>query len=205
MRGTGGWFRRAAAAATVLVISGGCSDEAWSAQMPRERQTFTVRAVNMSPRLEINERVEFDLAAYDARRPAVGEIVLIRPPRGAVTEAQCGSPRTPRPDQLCVKPSGGPAPGPVRFLTRIVAVGGDRVRFRRGRVVRNGVLERRRGIAGCPYDDGCTYRRAITVPAGHVYVAGDNRTASDDSRFWGALPEDQVVGRYLRTVGTTGT
>lgn len=160
----------------------------------------------MLPRLAINQRVEFDMDAYASRRPAVGEIVLIRPPRGAVTEPQCGRPRDPRVDQLCVEPLGGPAPKHIRFVTRVVAVGGDRLRFRRGRVVRNGVLERRRGIGACRLTDyGCTYRRAITVPQGHVYVAGDNRDESDDSRFWGAVPEEQVVGRYVRTIGPAGS
>jgi signal peptidase I len=79
----------------------------------------------------------------------------------------------------------------VRFVTRVVAVGGDRVRFQHGRVVRNGVLERRRDIGKGENPAGCTYPRAIKVPADHVYVAGDNRGASDDSRFWGAVPEEQ--------------
>jgi signal peptidase I len=46
----------------------------------------------------------------------------------------------------------------------------------------------------------CTFPRTITVPAGHVYLLGDNRGASDDSRFWGAVPVAQVLGRYARTV-----
>jgi signal peptidase I len=204
MRRTRTWVCGAAFLLAVLAIAAGCSDESGPAQEPRERLIFTVRAGDMSPRLEINERVEFDLAAYREDKPTVGDIVLIRPPRGAVKERQCRSPRRPRPGQLCVKPTGGPAPEPVRFIKRVVALAGDRVRFRRGRVVRNGVLERRLGIRACPHGE-CTYRRAITVPAGHVYVAGDNRYVSDDSRFWGALPEDQLVGRYVRTVGTAGT
>lgn len=86
---------------------------------------------------------------------------------------------------------------------RIVAVAGDRVRFvRRGRLIRNGEPERRRIRLCVPGD--CTYRRAITVPEGHVYVAGDNRGGSDDSRYWGALPEEQLLGRYVRTVGGGG-
>ena len=86
---------------------------------------------------------------------------------------------------------------------RVVAVGGDRVSFRRGLVVCIGKLETRQGIRRRPRG-ACTYRRAITVPAGHVYLAGDNRGSSDDSRFWGALPVSQVLGRYLRTAGTCG-
>ena len=107
---------------------------------------------------------------------------------------------------LCVLPAPGPPPDDVRFIKRVVAVAGDRVRFRRGRVVRNDRLERRRGIRTCfDGDDTCTARRAITVPAGHVYVAGDNRPTSDDSRYWGAVPVGQILGRYVRVTGTAGT
>src|ERR1044071_8782941 len=84
---------------------------------------FIIRAENMSPRLEINQRVEFDLAAYAEQAPEVDDIVLIHPPVGA-RRTRCASPRTPRTDQLCVKPHGG-ADRSVRFVMRVVAVGGD--------------------------------------------------------------------------------
>src|SRR6478609_10893439 len=45
-----------------------------------------------------------------------------------------------------------------------------------------------------------TTNTTITVPPGHVYLAGDNRASSDDSRVWGALPVAQLLGRYVRTL-----
>ena len=37
----------------------------------------------------------------------------------------------------------------------------------------------------------------VVVPAGQLFVMGDNRPDSYDSRFWGTLPADQIVGRPL--------
>ncbi len=161
---------------------------------------FIVKGENMYPRLKINQRVEFDTAAYAARPPEVGEIVILHPPAGAL-ESRCGN--QPKPGQPCAKPYGG-ADTSVRFVDRVVAVGGDRISFRRGRVVRNGKLERRKNLRKCRNEDACDLPRTITVPTGHVYVAGDNRGSSDDSRFWGAVPVAQVLGRYVRIAGTCG-
>lgn len=161
---------------------------------------FIIKSENMYPRLAINHRVEFDMAAYATRLPQVGDIVILHPPSGAA-ESQCGN--QPKAGAACTKPSGGPDTS-VRFVDRVVAVGGDRIRFRRGRVVRNGTLETRKNIRMCRDVGACSFPRTITVPEGHVYVAGDNRGSPDDSRFWGAVPVGQVLGRYVRIAGTCG-
>ncbi|MGN6814781.1 MAG: signal peptidase I [Solirubrobacterales bacterium] len=37
--------------------------------------------------------------------------------------------------------------------------------------------------------------KTITIPPGHYFMLGDNRGASDDSRFWGPVPADWILGK----------
>jgi signal peptidase I len=67
--------------------------------------------------------------------------------------------------------------------------------MRGGKIIRNGKPETTDGPRACE-GDPCEFPQAITVPAGHLFMLGDNRGASDDSRFWGPVPEDWVIGRY---------
>jgi len=79
------------------------------------------------------------------------------------------------------------------FIKRIVGLPGDRVRIERGTVVLN----------GSPLDEPYVrYRDArsfaeVTVPPGSVYVLGDNRAVSEDSRAFGPIADDHLIGRAV--------
>jgi signal peptidase I len=77
------------------------------------------------------------------------------------------------------------------FVKRVVALAGERVSFRDGAVYVDG----RRLVE--PYASGPTDpvgSAEVSVPARHVFVLGDNRAQSCDSRVWGPLSVRRVVG-----------
>lgn len=90
------------------------------------------------------------------------------------------------------------ARGDVLLVKRIAAVGGDRVAIRDGRLVVNG-----RRVAE-PWSDprliDSVYFGPVDVPAGSVFVLGDNRADSVDSRDFGPVAVHQLDGRVMASV-----
>ena len=75
----------------------------------------------------------------------------------------------------------------------MVAGPGDRISIVNGRVIRNGAREREPYIRACG-GPICNFPEPITIPSGEYYVLGDNRAASDDSRFWGPIRRGWIIG-----------
>jgi signal peptidase I len=131
---------------------------------------------SMEPTLQVGDRVLVDQHAYAWRLPFT-----------RVHLAERGAPRAGD-----VITFASPVDG-ERLIKRVVAVGGDTVLARRG------VLYVNRHPVGTA---GYIEFGPVEVPAGHVFVMGDNHDDSFDSRFWGPLAVDRIYGRALKVVAS---
>jgi signal peptidase I len=157
---------------------------------------YRIPSESMVPTLEVGQRVLVNRIGARFGEPEVGDVVVFHPPMGAERGNECGSGPPPQ-GQVCGQPTEGKAD--VNFIKRVVAGPGDRLRLEDGHVILNGERQNEPFAEPCGGGDGCDFPSEITVPAGHYFMMGDNRGASDDSRFWGPVPEEWVIGEAFAT------
>ena len=135
-------------------------------------QAFYIPSPSMLPTLEVGDRVLVNKVSYDFGDISHGDIIVFeKPPRAPVSEVN-------------------------EFIKRVIGLPGDTIQSIDGIVHVNGApLDEDYLIPGTR-----TERLPVTiVPAGHVFVLGDNRTNSTDSRVFGAVDQDLIVGKaFLR-------
>ena len=158
---------------------------------------------SMEPSILVGDRILVDKAAYDLRVPLFGQRLLTfaDPVRGDVVVFES-------------------AAADKRLVKRVIGVPGDVVAMRGNALVLNGEplayrLVSRAGhgavfeesLPGTPHAirlSATPSPRAsfdpVTVPAGHYLVLGDNRDSSADSRAFGFVPREEIIGRSDRVV-----
>ena len=157
---------------------------------------YRIPSASMEPTLDIGQRVLVNRLGNRFGDPSVGDVIVFHPPAGAVSAAgdQCGA--QPPDGQVCMKET--PAQADTTFIKRVVGGPGDRIRVVNGRVIRNGKPLNEPYARPCT-GGGCDFPREVRVPANHWFMMGDNRGDSDDSRFWGPVPRDWIIGNAFAT------
>jgi len=156
---------------------------------------YRIPSESMVPTLQIGQRVLVNRIGNNFGDPAIGDVTVFHPPAGAENGKECGAPR--EPDQPCPRPTADKAD--VNFIKRIVAGPGDKITIEDGHVVRNGKRQAEPFIRPCGGGEGCDLTTPITIPKDYYFMMGDNRGASDDSRFWGPIPRDWIIGNAFAT------
>ncbi len=165
---------------------------------------YQIPSGSMVPTLNVGQRVLVNRLGERFGSPHIGDVVVFHPPAAATgdqtgvsgEDSECGA----------AQPPGAACAMPVsrrsreNFVKRIVAGPGDTVAIANGHVIRNGEPQREpfvreRCSTGAPAD----FTTPIRIPAGHWFMMGDNRQCSEDSRFWGPVPESWIIGGAVAT------
>ncbi|MEW6268392.1 MAG: signal peptidase I [Thermodesulfobacteriota bacterium] len=145
-------------------------------------QAFKIPSGSMLPTLQIGDHLLVNKLLYGIRIPVYGTRLLgyFEPERGDII--------------VFVYPEDREKD----FIKRVVGVPGDEIEIRNKRLYRNGepVGEEPYAQYSEPSEAGPRDNFGpVTVPEGHVFVMGDNRDHSFDSRFWGFVPYEDIKGK----------
>ncbi len=130
-------------------------------------QPFWIPTGSMIPTIMPGDRVLALKFVYKFKDPEPGDIVVFLPPNGDNRD----------------------------YIKRIVAVGGQRIKIVDGVVFINGKPLKESYLSPDYFDSG--NMQEIKVPEGHVFVMGDNRPNSLDSRVFGPISVKKIIGKAV--------
>nr|WP_244502652.1 signal peptidase I [Streptomyces oceani] len=165
-------------------------------------QPFRIPSSSMEPTLRVGDRVLVNKLAYQfGNHPERGDVVVFDGTGSFVPEGRTQEDPLTRLVRAVGARVGLLEPPGSDYVKRVIGVGGDRVTCcdERGRVQVNGVSTVEKYV---PHDDEpSAVPFDIRVPEGRLWVMGDHRAASSDSRDFlgkpggGTVPVDRVIGR----------
>lgn len=86
-----------------------------------------------------------------------------------------------------------PSHDDVYWVKRVIGLPGDTIRMEDGKVYRNGILLEETYVN--PTEEPMYTGSEVEIPEGYIWVMGDNRNHSTDSRVIGAVPVENVIGK----------
>ena len=132
-------------------------------------EAFWIPSESMVPTLEVGDRVLVNKFIYRFTEPEPGQVVVFK------------SVDNPNED----------------LIKRVVGLPGDEIAVRDGTLFVNGESQKEPYVNKAVPDN--SFYSPTKVPEGNVFVMGDNRTNSADSRFFGPLPKENIEGEaFLR-------
>lgn len=176
-RGRGSFRTAATALLLIAVWLPACTSEP---SAPVSTQRFKIPSRSMEPTLMEGAVVPVDTAALGSRGARAGELVVFEKPGCGVFEEA--------PESDCFE------------VKRVIGLGGETVRVSERGVAVNGEILEEPYIA--PGGAGPTGK--WVVEPGRVFVLGDNRSLSNDSRSYGSIPATSLYGLVVAASVDTG-
>jgi len=155
-------------------------------------QPFWIPSESMLPTIEVNDRVMVNKLAYQWGEPQRGDVVVFRDPREEEVEESI-------PEAVIrsvLEAVGIRTRGREDLIKRVIGLPGETVEVRNNQIVVN----------GSPLDEPylpevfMPDEPPITLGPTEVFVMGDNRNASFDSRRFGPIPLDDLIGEAFVTI-----
>jgi len=130
-------------------------------------QPFFVKGQSMEPNFENGDYLIVDELSYRFRDPQRGEVIVFKFPQNTSQ----------------------------RYIKRIVGLPGEAVEIENGKVTINSqILDERNYLSSTIFTLG---NLQVTLAENEYFVLGDNRLVSADSRKWGVLPRENIIGRVI--------
>ena len=160
-------------------------------------QAFYIPSESMLPQLQVDDRVVVSKISYRLHAPRRGDIVVFDCPEQACTNGPDESRGVLKLVRKVAEGVGVVQPSTEEFIKRVLALPGETVEAHDGAVHVDG---RRVTEPYLPAGAMTADFPPTKVPPGHLWVMGDNRANSSDSRVFGPIPKSSVVGRTIARV-----
>ncbi|MBF8983553.1 signal peptidase I [Lutibacter sp. B2] len=128
-----------------------------------------VEGMSMNPTIKSHDKLFVNKFSYVLNKPQYGDIIIFHPPIKK------------REKEL--------------FIKRVIAVEGDQFYIKQGKVYVNGVSIEESYISKEEYENKKYAKTIGVVPKGMIFVMGDNRNNSNDSRYFGFVSEENIEGK----------
>jgi signal peptidase I len=134
-------------------------------------QPHKVSGSSMFPNFKNGDYIITDKITYKVTDPKRGDIVVFKNPKDETQD----------------------------FIKRVLAKPGDRIKVEGGKIVLNGTTLDEPYLNNVTTNPGGFLREGVefTVEPGHYMTIGDNRPASSDSREWGQITKEEIIGKVL--------
>lgn len=149
-------------------------------------QAFYIPSLSMSPTLRVGDRVLVNKLSYRLHDVNRGDVIVFERPASETSSTI--------PD----------------LIKRVVGLPGESISFIDGAVYVDGkrldesYLSDGTVTSSANAPNKCTAEAPCVVPSGQIWVMGDNRSDSKDSRYFGSIDESTIVGRAFVTVWPLG-